>query len=121
MNKKMHTESYNQVFLELLRAGMWGREPQIAQNFEEWGSVVRLAKSQSVLGVVGQVMLTDEDLVNRIPQELKVRIKQFVMFAVKNMDLSMQIITKTPNFVTTMQATVVLQDIPAIPTASIVV
>lgn len=83
----MHTESYHQVFLELLRAGMWGREPQIAQNFEEWGSVVRLAKSQSVLGVVGQVMLTGEDFVNRIPQELKVRIKQFVMMNVLTHEL----------------------------------
>ena len=46
--------------------------------------------------------------------------RQFVMFAVKNMDLSMQIITKTPNFVTTMQATVVLQDIQVIPTVLIV-
>lgn len=78
----MHTESYHQVFLELLRAGMWGREPQIAQNFEEWGSVVRLAKSQSVLGIVGHVMLTDENLAKKIPQELKVRIKQFVMMNV---------------------------------------
>lgn len=75
----MHTESYHQIFLELLRAGMWGREPQIAQNFEEWGSVVRLAKSQSVLGIVAHVMLTDEILAKKIPQELKVSIKQFVM------------------------------------------
>lgn len=82
MNKKMHTESYHQVFLELLRSGMWGREPQIAQNFEEWGSVVRLAKSQSVLGIVGHVMLTDENLAKKISQELRVRIKQFVMMNV---------------------------------------
>ena len=78
----MHTESYHQVFLELLRSGMWGREPQIAQNFEEWGSVVRLAKSQSVLGIVGHVMLTDENLAKKISQELRVRIKQFVMMNV---------------------------------------
>ena len=70
---------------------MWGKEPQVAPNFKEWGRVVRLAKSQSVLGIVGQVMLTDEGLAKRIPQELKVRIKQFVMMNV----LTHELIDKT--------------------------
>ena len=83
----MNIVSYQQVFLELLRAGLWERKPHVTQDFVEWGRVLRLAKSQSVLGVVGQVMLTDEDLVNRIPQELKVRIKQFVMMNVLTHEL----------------------------------
>lgn len=83
----MNIVSYQQVFLELLRADLWERKPHVTQDFVEWGRVLRLAKSQSVLGVVGQVMLTDEDLVNRIPQELKVRIKQFVMMNVLTHEL----------------------------------
>lgn len=70
---------YEDVFLELLRAGMWGRKPQVPQGFDQWGSVVRLAKSQSVLGVVGQVMLSDQDVSARVPQELKAKVKKFVM------------------------------------------
>ena len=83
----MNIVSYQQVFLELLRAGLWERKPHVTQDFVEWGRVLRLAKSQSVLGIVGHVMLTDEDLVNRIPQELKVRIKQFVMMNVLTHEL----------------------------------
>ena len=70
---------YEDVFLELLRAGMWGLKLQVPQGFAEWGSVVRLAKSQSVLGVVGQVMLSDEDVAASVPQELKAKVKKFVM------------------------------------------
>lgn len=70
---------YETVFLELLKAGMWGLKPQVSQGFDQWGSVVRLAKSQSVLGVVGQVMLSDQDVAARVPQELKAKVKKFVM------------------------------------------
>ena len=72
-------KQHEEVFLELLRAGMWVRKPQVPLGFAEWGSVVRLAKSQSVLGVVGQVMLSDEQIAAGMSQELKAKVKKFVM------------------------------------------
>ena len=72
-------KQHEEVFLELLRAGMWSRKPQVPMGFAEWGSVVRLAKSQSVLGVVGQVMLSDEQIAAGMSQELKAKVKKFVM------------------------------------------
>ena len=72
-------KQYEDVFLELLKAGMWGRKPQVPQGFAEWGSVVRLAKSQSVLGVVGQAMLSDEEIASNMPQEFRTKVKKFVM------------------------------------------
>ena len=70
---------YETVFLELLKAGMWGRNPQVPQGFAEWTKVVMLAKSQSVLGVVAQVMLSDEDVASQLPQDMKARLKKFLM------------------------------------------
>ena len=75
----MNSALYVQVFLELLRAGMWERKPHVPQEFVEWGRVLRLAKSQSVLGIVGNVVLKDEALAARVPQELKEQIKPFLM------------------------------------------
>lgn len=77
--RKMNSALYVQVFLELLRAGMWERKPHVPQEFVEWGRVLRLAKSQSVLGIVGNVVLKDEALAARVPQELKEQIKPFLM------------------------------------------
>ena len=55
-------KQFEAVFLEILKTGMWGVRPQVPEGFDEWVSVVRLAKSQSVLGVVGNVLLSDADL-----------------------------------------------------------
>ena len=70
---------YETVFLELLKAGMWGRKPHVPQGFAEWTKVVMSAKSQSVLGVVAQVMLSDEDVSSQLPQDMKARLKKFLM------------------------------------------
>ena len=70
---------YETVFLELLKAGMWGRKPHVPQGFAEWTKVVMSAKSQSVLGVVAQVMLSDEDVASQLPQDTKARLKKFLM------------------------------------------
>ena len=70
---------YETVFLELLKAGMWGRKPQVPQGFAEWTKVVMSAKSQSVLGVVAQVILSDEDVASQLPQDMKARLKKFLM------------------------------------------
>ena len=70
---------YETVFLELLKAGMWGRKPHVPQGFAEWTKVVMSAKSQSVLGVVAQVMLSDEDVSSHLPQDMKARLKMFLM------------------------------------------
>ena len=70
---------YEDVFLELLRAGMWERKPVVPQDFDQWPAVVKLAKSQSVLGVLAQVMLSDEDVSARLPQDMKARLKKFLL------------------------------------------
>ena len=72
-------KQFEAVFLEILKAGMWGVRPQVPEGFDEWVSVVRLAKSQSVLGVVGNVLLSDADLSQRVPKELKDKVRKFVM------------------------------------------
>lgn len=70
---------YEEIFMEVLKAGMWGLKPRVPQDFNEWGSVVRLAKSQSVLGIVGQVIMSDEEISMRLPEELKTKVRKFVM------------------------------------------
>lgn len=72
-------QSHEEVFFSLLRSGLWGTSPEVPEGFDEWGKVARLAKCQSVLGVVGDRMLNDSNISSRIPAELKARIKTFIM------------------------------------------
>lgn len=72
-------EHYEEVLFSLVRCGMWGISPEIPQGFDQWGKVAALAKSQSVLGVVGEVMMTDPDVSASVPQEIKTKLKTFMM------------------------------------------
>lgn len=72
-------QSHEEVFFSLFRSGLWGTSPEVPEGFDEWGKVARLAKSQSVLGVVGDRMLNDRNISSRIPAELKAKIKTFIM------------------------------------------
>ena len=59
----------------MLRSGLWGGAPEIPEGFGDWGKVARLAKSQSVLGVVGDVMLSDKRIAAQLSAEMKTKIK----------------------------------------------
>lgn len=73
---------HESVFIELLRTGMWGTTPNVPKDFNDWDSVVKLAKSQAVLGIVGNVLLSDVTLSKKVPQDLQMKVKQFVMSSV---------------------------------------
>ncbi len=72
-------ERHEEVFFSLLRSGLWGSAPEIPEGFGDWGKVARLAKSQSVLGVVGDVMLSDKRIAAQLSAEMKTKIKTFIM------------------------------------------
>ena len=72
-------ERYEEVFFSLLRSGLWGTSPEIPDGFDEWGKVVQLAKTQSVLGIVGDVMLSDGTIASKLSPELKSKVKTFIM------------------------------------------
>lgn len=72
-------ERYEEVFFSLLRSGLWGTSPEIPEGFDEWGKVVQLAKTQSVLGIVGDVMLSDGTIASKLSPDLKSKVKTFIM------------------------------------------
>lgn len=62
------------VFLSLLRSALWGVPAQIPDGFSDWRSVAVLAKSQSVLGLVGEELMSCS-----APKELKAKVRTMVM------------------------------------------
>ena len=43
--------------IRLLKSELWDAPVEIPDSFTDWGMVVRIAKKQSVLGIVGNRML----------------------------------------------------------------
>ena len=65
------------VFLNLLKAGIWGMEVTFPEGMDNLHGVIRLAKSQSLLGIVGNEILKDRRLSALLPNELRLRLKSF--------------------------------------------
>ncbi|MEE0234690.1 MAG: nucleotidyltransferase family protein [Bacteroidales bacterium] len=72
-------ERHEEVFFSLLRNAFWGTPVEIPEGFADWGKVARTAKIQSALGVAGDIMLSDTGIASAISQELRTRIKTFIM------------------------------------------
>ena len=67
------------VCLRLLRSELWSAPLEIPAEFCDWNAVVRIAKKQSVLGLVGNKILSVPDIANDIETDFKNKIKSFVM------------------------------------------
>lgn len=67
------------VLYELLRSALWGRPVAVDADFKEWGEVFAVAKSQSVLALVGNAALADTNVREMLPAKLAERLKAFVM------------------------------------------
>lgn len=72
-------ERHEKVFFSLLRNAFWGSEIDIPEGFADWGDVARTAKIQSALGVAGDVMLSDPRIASAMSQELRTKVKTFIM------------------------------------------
>lgn len=67
-----------QVCISLIRKGLWNTVPVIPDGFKDWKGVVKVAQSQSVLGIVGYAVL-GKDFKDDIPQELKDKLRMYLM------------------------------------------
>lgn len=67
------------VFIELLKTSLWGGKAEVPAGFKEWGKVFALAKQQSVLALVANVVLNDASLAEGIPAGMKEKLKSFVL------------------------------------------
>lgn len=72
-------ERHEKVFFSLLRNAFWGSEIDIPEGFADWGDVARTAKIQSALGMAGDVMLSDSRIASAMSQELRTKVKTFIM------------------------------------------
>lgn len=66
------------LFLNILKSSLWGTKLDIPEDFDDWTSLMMLAKSQSVLGLVANVLLSNEEMQLRIPVKMQQRLRTFI-------------------------------------------
>ena len=67
------------VLYELLRSALWGRPAVVDADFKDWSEVFTVAKSQSVLALVGHAALNDANVREMLPAGMGEKLKAFVM------------------------------------------
>ena len=67
------------VLYELLRSALWGRPAVVDADFKDWGEVFAVAKSQSVLALVGHAALNNANVREKLPAGMAEKLKAFVM------------------------------------------
>lgn len=72
-------ERHEEVFFSILRSAMWDTPACIPHDFKEWSSLIKLAKSQSVLALAADVMLSDPDICPRLSAKVQERLRAFMM------------------------------------------
>ena len=75
--KQTLIEYHESLFLSLLRAGLWGSAPQIPENEAQLREVLRLARMQSLLGIIGDEVLKCSRMGLEIPNSLRISLKSF--------------------------------------------
>ena len=83
-----------EMLLALVRCGMWGTGVDLPVDKIEWSKVVRMAKSQSVLGIVAKMILVDRSVSSVIPNELRLKLKSFIVSNVMTSDIMTETIKK---------------------------
>lgn len=70
---------YEEVSLELLRAGLWREEVAFPENFTDWDKVIQFAKTQSVMGIIAKSVLADKKYLDRIPNDFRLKLKSILV------------------------------------------
>lgn len=96
----IHLKQSEKVLFELLRAGLWSKQPVIPEDFSNWHEVVFLAKHQSILGIIAKTILSDKDILALLPRELRLKLKSFIVSNVMASDHLDEVMVK---LVTTMR------------------
>lgn len=69
-------KQYEEVFFSVVRHALWKAPLEIPEGFSDWGSVMKLAKSQAMTGLVGDVLLRTPDILETLPPRFVARLQE---------------------------------------------
>ena len=59
-----------EVFFSLLRAALWGSDVEVPDGFTQWSNVVHHARTQALSGLIGDVLLSHDEVREVLPTKL---------------------------------------------------
>lgn len=62
-------KQYEEVFFSVVRAALWKTPVEVPQGFADWNKVLKLAKAQTLTGLVADVLLGNAEIRTQLPEQ----------------------------------------------------
>ena len=86
------------VFFSILRSALWGTTVEVPEGFSQWNMIMKLAKTQALMGLVGDVLLTRHEIRETLPPKLIEKLQDIPMTNVgmhSQMNMTLQLLVLT--------------------------
>ena len=75
-------KSHEKLFFEILQNGLWGKQIEVVPTRSDVLQVIRMSLSQTVLGIVGNVIIENETLSSNLTERELASLRKYVMSVV---------------------------------------
>ena len=92
----MHTSE--EVFYSIIRNSLWGSTIELPEDFNQWSPIVKLARTQALMGIVGDVLLTRREIRDTLPPKFVEKLQDIPMTNVgmhSQMNMTLQLLVLT--------------------------
>ena len=89
---------HEKVFFNILRSALWGIPVEVPEGFSQWNIIMKLAKTQALMGLVGDVLLTRREIRDTLPQKFVEKLQDIPMTNVgmhSQMNMTLQLVVLT--------------------------
>ena len=89
---------HEKVFFSILRSALWGTPVEVPEGYTQWSAVIKLAKIQALMGLVGDVLLTRSEIRETLPPKFVERLQDIPMTSVgmhSQMNITLQLLVMT--------------------------
>jgi hypothetical protein len=62
-------KQYEEVFFSVVRAALWKTHVEVPEGFADWSKVLKLAKAQTLTGLVADVLLGNAEIRAQLPEQ----------------------------------------------------
>ena len=89
---------HEKVFFSILRSALWGTPVEVPEGFSQWNMIMKLAKTQALMGLVGDVLLTRHEIRETLLPKLIEKLQDIPMTNVgmhSQMNMTLQLLVLT--------------------------
>lgn len=89
---------HEKVFFSILRSSLWGTPVEVPEGFSQWNIIMKLAKTQALMGLVGDVLLTRREIRDTLPPKFVEQLQDIPMTNVgmhSHMNMTLQLVVLT--------------------------